>query len=183
MMSRPGGFRGGGGFPVGSEGSIRKVPFRRLAANSILRPTEAPISSEPEAAPPTDYPADLRLAFQVHALVAGLVGAQHLVLPRLWTDLAGMAIQETVTWRLIGAALLAMAVSSVLAAGERTWERVRILVILEVIWSALAAVVITWGILAEGLPPLEWVNAVTVAGFAVAFAWGYRAARKPHQAG
>lgn len=122
----------------------------------------------------TPVPPALSLLFRVHALVAGVVGAQHLVFPRFWTDLAGMEITETTTWRLIGAALVAMAVSSWLAAGERQWSRVRIVVILEIIWSALAAVVLIWGILAEGLPPLEWVNAVTVAAFALAFTWAYR---------
>ena len=128
------------------------------------------------AAEAPDYPPDLRLIFQAHALIAGLVGAQHLVFPRFWTDLAGMTIDETATWRLIGAALIALAVGSWLAARERAWARVRIVVILEIVWSGLAAVVITWGILAEGLPPLEWVNAVLVAGFAVAFGWAYRRA-------
>ena len=129
--------------------------------------------------PVRDYPAALRPVFRLHALVAGLVGAQHLLFPRFWTDLAGMAIDETVTWRLIGAALVAMAVASWLAAGERAWARVRIIVILEVIWSGLAAVVLTWGILAEGLPPLEWVNAVTVAAFGAAFAWAWLQAPQP----
>lgn len=107
------------------------------------------------------------------------MGAQHLLFPRFWTDLAGMEIDETVTWRLIGAALVAMAVASVLAAGERAWSRVRIIVVLEVIWSVLAAVVLTWGILAEGLPPLEWVNAATVAAFGAAFAWAWLQAPGP----
>lgn len=73
-------------------------------------------------------------------MVVVLVGAQHLLFPRFWTDLAGIEIDETVTWRLIGAALVAMAVASVLAAGERAWSRVRIIVVLEVIWFGLATV-------------------------------------------
>lgn len=99
------------------------------------------------------------------------MGAQHLVFPGFWTDLTGMEMAGTVAWRLIGATLLALAVSSWLAAGEREWARVRIVVVLEVLWSGLAAMVIAWGILAEGLPPLEWVNAGAVGAFALAFAW------------
>lgn len=158
-------------------------PIRPIAAARPSAPG-GPINTEVDGSAvrtpdPRDYPAGLRLTFQVHALIAGLVGAQHLVFPRFWTDLAGMEIRETVTWRLIGAALLAMAISSWMAAGERAWERVRIVAALEVAWSALAAVVLTWGILAEGLPPLEWANAITVAAFAVAFAVGYRRAAPP----
>lgn len=114
-------------------------------------------------------PAGLRTTFLVHALVAGLVGVQHLLVPRLWTDLAGITIAETVTWRVIGAALVAFAVSSWLAAGEASWARVRTLVVMEVVWSLVAAATITWGILFEGLAPLEWLNVATLAAFAVAF--------------
>lgn len=56
----------------------------------------------------------------MHSVVAGLVGIQHLVAPRVWTDLAGMAITETVTWRVIGAALIGFAVSSWLAYKEES---------------------------------------------------------------
>ncbi|MDX1744876.1 MAG: hypothetical protein R3324_02965, partial [Halobacteriales archaeon] len=91
------------------------------------------------------------------------------LLPRVWTDLAGMQIVETVTWRLIGAALIAFAVSSWLASKEAVWTRVRTLVVMEAVWSVVAAATITWGLLVEGLAPLEWLNVAILAGFAVAF--------------
>lgn len=112
----------------------------------------------------------LKRTFALHAIVAGLVGMQHLVAPRVWTDLAGIAIAETVTWRLIGAALVALATSSWMAARATRWPSVRIVVLMEVVWSVLGAAVIAWGIVAEGLPPLEWINAVLLAGFALVFA-------------
>lgn len=123
-----------------------------------------------------DVPPDLPLVFRVHALVAGLVGALYLVFPSFWTNLTGMEVTATVAWRLTGATLLALAISSWLAAGEREWDRVRIVVVLEAFWSGLAAVVVAWGILAEGLPPLEWVSAGALAAFAAAFAWMYQRA-------
>ncbi|MGD2039341.1 MAG: hypothetical protein PVH11_00855 [Anaerolineae bacterium] len=116
-----------------------------------------------------DITSGLRILFLFHAIIAGLVGLQHLVAPRVWTDLAGMVITETVTWRLIGAALVGFAVSSWLAYRETAWARVRIIVIMEIVWSVLGALVILWGILFEGLPSLEWLNVVLLAGFAAAF--------------
>jgi hypothetical protein len=112
----------------------------------------------------------LRITLLIHFVIAGLVGLQHLLLPRAWTDLAGMEITETVTWRLIGAALFAFALSSWLAYRQNEWQQIRIVVVMEVVWSALGAVVILWGLLAEGLPPLEWVNFALLAAFSVAFA-------------
>ncbi len=44
---------------------------------------------------------------------------------------------------------------------------------MEVVWCWLAAGLLTWGILVEGLPPLEWVNAGTVAAFGLAFSWAW----------
>lgn len=114
--------------------------------------------------------AGVKFTFLLHAVIAGLVGLQHLIAPRVWTDLAGIEITETVTWRVIGAALIGFAVSSWLAYKEDAWNRVRILVIMEIVWSTLGALVIIWGILVEGLPPLEWLNVVILAGFAIAFA-------------
>lgn len=150
-------------------GSSRQRASLPISASALIAAREDGIEN-------AEAPAGLGLIFRTHALIAGLVGAQHLIFPRFWTDLAGMEIDETTTWRLIGAALLALAVGSWMAAGETRWARVRILVALELVWSVLGAIVITWGILAEGLPPLEWLNVVLLVGFAVAFGVAYRAA-------
>jgi len=108
--------------------------------------------------------------FLLNALIGGLVGVQHLLAPRLWTDLAGMQIVETVTWRVIGAALIGFAVGSWLAAQEETYNRVRTLVVMQVIWTTVAAATIAWGILFEGIPPLEWLNVAVLGAFGLAFA-------------
>ncbi|MFN2291233.1 MAG: hypothetical protein ACK2UC_08600 [Anaerolineae bacterium] len=119
----------------------------------------------------------LRITFLAYFVIGGLVGLQHLLAPRLWADLAGMEIAETVTWRLIGAALIGFAVGSWLAFREPVWERVRIVVFVDLVWSALGALVILWGLLFEGLPPLEWLNAILLAAFAVAFTVFYLRSR------
>jgi hypothetical protein len=111
----------------------------------------------------------LKNTFLLHAILAGLVGLQHLVAPRVWTDLAGIEIVETVTWRLIGAALLGFAAGSWLAYRETAWQRVRIVVVMEIVWSILGALVLLWGILFEGLPALEWLNAILLGIFALLF--------------
>lgn len=69
-------------------------------------------------------PSGLRSTFLAHAFVAGVVGGQHLLAPELWTDLAGITIDATATWRLIGAALIALAWSSWMAARQERWEAI-----------------------------------------------------------
>lgn len=121
-------------------------------------------------------PEGLRRTFVAHAWVAGVVGLQHLLAPRLWTDLAGMRIDETTTWRLIGAALVALAIGSVVATRATAWPRVELLVLTNLAWGAFGSIVIAWGVLVEGLPPLEWLNVVALASFTAAFAvFGARA--------
>jgi hypothetical protein len=114
-------------------------------------------------------PDGLKLTFVANFIIVGLVGFQHLLFPRVWTDLAGMQIAETVTWRLLGVALISFAATSWMAYRESIWERVRIIVIMEIIWSVLGAIVIFWGILEEGLPPLEWINVILLSAFAISF--------------
>lgn len=118
----------------------------------------------------------LRLTFIIHCIVAFLIGLQHLIVPRMWTELAGIEISETVTWRLIGAALVAFAVSSWMAYRSQNWSAVKILVPMEVVWCILGAAVIIWGILFEGLPPLEWLNVGLLVAFGITFSffWGKR---------
>jgi hypothetical protein len=111
-----------------------------------------------------------KITFFARFVITGLVGLQHLLVPRLATVLAGIEITETVPWRLMGAALLGFAASSWMASRESVWARVRILVIMEIIWSALGALVILWGIAFEGLPPSEWLSVATLGGLAAAFA-------------
>ena len=114
-------------------------------------------------------PTGLRATLLLHAGLAGLVGLQHLLAPRIWTDLAGMEVQETVTWRLLGAVLAALAVGSWLGWRSRRWSEVRVLVAVETIWSVVGAAVIVWGILVEDLAALEWLNAGLLGLFGTAF--------------
>ena len=116
-------------------------------------------------------PGGLRTTFLLSFVIGGVVGLQHLLAPRLWTDLAGIAVTDTVLWRLVGAAVLGYAVGAGLAWREKTWPRVRIAAAMHAAWSALGAAVIAWGIVYEGLPPLEWLNVGILAAFAAAFSF------------
>lgn len=111
----------------------------------------------------------LKTTFFIHFIITSVVGVQHVLAPRWWTDLAGMEITITVTWRIIGAAVIGFAVSSFLAYKAEFWEQVRIVVIMEIIWSVIAALVIIWGIFIEEVPPLEWLNVALLICFAFLF--------------
>lgn len=104
-------------------------------------------------------------------VIGGVIGLQHLLAPRLWTDLAGIVVEDTALWRLIGAAVLGYAAGSGLAWRLEAWRRVRVVVVMQAVWSLVGAAVIVWAISYENLPALEWLNAGVLAGFGITFAY------------
>lgn len=119
---------------------------------------------------------ELKTLFLVHFIVAALFGLTYLLIPETFGSLVAWPIQEPAIYRLIGAAILSFAVSSWLAYKETSWDSVRIVVQMEIVWTALGTLVTLWALLFAGLPVFGWVNAVILAGFGVAF--GYFYARK-----
>lgn len=53
------------------------------------------------------------------------------------------------------------------------WESVKIVIQMEIVWTVLGSLVTLWALLFAGLPVFGWVNAVTLAAFAVAFGFFY----------
>ena len=112
-------------------------------------------------------------------LIYGLV---LLLFPQVWSNLAGIDIDETDPYRLVGAALLTLAVGSWLAYRQTEWEKIKILVQMEIFWTVLDALAILWGIFFFGLPRLEWVNVLILTGFVIAFTFFFlrvKAAQPP----
>lgn len=114
----------------------------------------------------------LKTTFLVHAILGAIFGILYLLIPETWGNLIGWPMQDS-AYRMIGAAVLAFAASSWFAYHEAPWERVKIVVEMELVWTILGTLVMLWGLLLAGLPAIGWVNAVILAGFAVAFGFFY----------
>jgi len=115
----------------------------------------------------------LKITFLVHAIFGLLTGLVFLLYPQAWNAL-GAKIQEPEIYRVVGAAILGFAASSWWAYKEAAWEKVKIIVKMEIFWTALGALVILFGLLFAGLPAIEWVFAIVLAGFAVAFYYFFK---------
>jgi hypothetical protein len=75
----------------------------------------------------------------------------------------------------IGVGFLAFAVASWLASRQSDWERVRIVVVMNLVFTVLATLLLLWGIFTiPSMPALAWVFVVVLGALAVAFAVGYR---------
>jgi len=110
----------------------------------------------------------LKTTFLVHFIVALIFGLTLLLLPQAWT-LVGFPVREVVLYRLVGAAMVGIAASSWLSYKATAWEKVKIVVQMEIVWTVLGALVMLWGLLFAAVPVFGWVNFVILAGFAAAF--------------
>jgi len=111
----------------------------------------------------------LKTTFLIHFIVALLFGLGFLLIPVAVGNIYGLNVQEPETYRLLGAAMLGFAVSSWFAYQATSWESVRIVVIMELVWTILGTLVMLYALLIAGFPVLGWLNAVILAAFAIAF--------------
>jgi hypothetical protein len=114
----------------------------------------------------------LKTTFLVHVIVGLIFGLGMLLFPQAWSAL-GVSVKEPEMYRLVGAAILGYTASSWWAYKETSWEKVKIVVQMEIVWTILATLVILWGLIFAGLPAVEWVNAIIMACFAAAFSFFY----------
>ena len=118
-------------------------------------------------------PYGLKITFLVHAVVAGVFGLVFLLIPEMFGGMMGAPIKEPSTFRLVGAALVAFAASSWFAYRETVWERVKIVVQMEIVWTILGVLATLYGLVFDGLPAGDWMNVVILGAFAVAFIFFY----------
>ena len=103
----------------------------------------------------------LRIVILVYTIYSVLYGLLHVVSPEM------VGAKDPAIERVLGAAVLAFALGAGLAYLERAWDRVRIVVLVQVAWMILYTVTMAWGILAGGISAVAWPAAIIGAIFAV----------------
>lgn len=116
----------------------------------------------------------LKTTFLVHFVVALAFGLLLFLAPPLWGSLAGYEASDPTLARVLGAALLGLAVSSWLGYRADRWDTVRIVVAMEIVFDVLAALAVLYGMYFEGMPVFGWVVFAIYAVFAVAWIYFYR---------
>jgi len=114
-----------------------------------------------------EIPKGLKTAFLIHAVVALIFGLALFITPGRFARLINWSPMDPVISRVLGAALLALAVSSWLSYRATTWEKVEIKVQLEIVFTVLGVVGLLRHLLFLPTPAFAWVNLVVLAAFAV----------------
>jgi hypothetical protein len=115
----------------------------------------------------------LRTLFLVHFIVGLIFGLIYLFIPVTFMGWLNWPATDAFPYRVIGAAVLAFTASSWYCYQAAEWERVKIVVIAEIAWTALNVLVGLYGLLFASVPAAEWINVIIMAGFAAAFAYFY----------
>ena len=103
----------------------------------------------------------LRIVILVYTIYSVLYGLLHVASPEM------VGAKDPANERVLGAAVLAFALGAGLAYLERAWDRVRIVVLVQVAWMILYTITMAWGILAGGIDAVAWPAAIIGAIFAV----------------
>ena len=108
-----------------------------------------------------------RITILVYSIYSAIYGLLHVVSPEL------MGAKDPAIERVLGAAVVAFALGAGLAYVERSWDRVKIAVLVQVAWMIFYTVTMIWGILVGGIAADAWPPAIIGATFAVLLAFLY----------
>ncbi|NVM17033.1 MAG: hypothetical protein HWN80_04905 [Candidatus Lokiarchaeota archaeon] len=116
----------------------------------------------------------LKLTFLIHFFVAVIFGLVFLFIVELYVGLVTWPYLDPVTGRVLGAVFMGLAASSLLSWRETRWESVKIVVQMEIVWSALGTAVQIFAVFTfPSLPFMIWVQIGILIFFFVAFMWFY----------
>jgi len=97
----------------------------------------------------------LRMTLLVYAISLVLSGLFHMFSPQT------MGGECQAIERVFGGAMLAFALGAGLAYLERAWDRVKIVVLMQVAWMSMYTITLAWGILSGGLRSDAWPATIT----------------------
>jgi len=86
-----------------------------------------------------EYNMVLKITFLLHIVLGAIFGIGLYIIPEMFLGLFAMGFNDPST-RVLGAALLALTIGSVLALATKEWVRVRIIVEVEIFWCILGLI-------------------------------------------
>lgn len=121
----------------------------------------------------TKISSGLKTLFLVHFVLGLIFGLLYLFIPGMFMSWLGVSLKDEFAYRTVGAAVLAFTASSWYCYKAAEWEMVKIVVLAEIVWAGLVALVGLYGLIFAGVSAAFWINVIIMAGFAVAFIYFY----------
>ena len=110
----------------------------------------------------------LGTAILVYAIWWVLYGLLHVISPEL------MAAKDVAVERVLGAAVVVLGLGALLAYLDKNWDRVKLVILIQISWMVLYTITMAWGILTGGIIAAAWPPVILAVVFAVWLAILYR---------
>ncbi len=116
---------------------------------------------------------NLRYTFLAHAVVCLVFGIAFVLVPATVASMYGMKEYDPFTARVLGAALLALALSSWASFRAALWGEVRIVVQMEIAFTVIGTLATLYALLVDAAPALAWGNLVIFVVFGALWIYFY----------
>ena len=115
----------------------------------------------------------LKYTFLIHFLVCIIFGLAYFLIPDMFLTMMGWPV-EVATDRVIGALFIGLAVCSLLAFREESFDRVEIIVMFEIVLTLFGLIAMLWNMLTIAtLPVIGWAFVGVFALFFILFLYSY----------
>lgn len=118
----------------------------------------------------------LRTTFLIHTPLSLLFGIVFYLMPGIWADLVKWTPFDAAMTQLLGAAVLAIGVSSWLAYKAESWKEVRITVQFEIVFTVAGSLIGLYAFFFAGAPLFIWVLISVMVIFGALWIYFYRQA-------
>ncbi len=105
--------------------------------------------------------AGLKIVIAIYAVLWAIYGLIHVISPEL------VQAKDPAIERILGAAIVIFALGAGLAYLTKSWEGVRIVILLQIGWMLLYTITMAWGILTGGITADAWPPTIIGAVFAI----------------
>jgi membrane associated rhomboid family serine protease len=109
----------------------------------------------------------LRITLLVYTIYSIVYGLLHVISPET------VGAKDPAIERVLGAAVLAFSLGAGLAYLERTWEKVKIIVLVQAAWMILYTLTMVWGLLIGEITSMAWPAAIIGAVFSTLLTFLY----------
>ncbi|MHA2031801.1 MAG: hypothetical protein ACW99Q_20675 [Candidatus Kariarchaeaceae archaeon] len=121
-----------------------------------------------------EYSKVLKYTFLVHFIVAVAFGLGYFFIPEVVMDITEWPMTDIFVVRTLGAAFIGIALTSILSYLENNWEKVKIVVQMEIVWLVFGISGAFWTLLERADYPLfALTSPLMLVVFLVGFGYSY----------